>query len=1077
MSELVRLRLLGPAQIERKGQPAGCPASGKALALLGYLAVRDQALAREHLADLFWPEKPADRGRANLSWLLHQLNDRLPDCLEADRHTIHFKRGPPRWLDLDAFAGLLARGDTPSLTEAVDLYRGDLLEGLHLDGCADFEIWLVGERERWRRRAARALRELVTHRDRSGERRQGLHYARRLLDLEPWLEETHRQVMRLLALDGRRAAALAQYEACCSILAEELDVEPGPETVDLYTQIRDGELPVPAPYPIPPLPVRRHNLPVQPTPFVGRKAELAELASLLADPDVRLLTILGAGGMGKTRLALQAAAAELDSFEHGIYFVSLAPLQAVEAIVPTVAEALSFSFYQGSEPRQQLLHYLQQKTLLIVMDSFEHLLDSVDLVSDILQTAPQVKILSTSRAGLKVQGEYLFHLAGMDFPDWEKPEDAAESEGRGEYSAVKLFLQSARRARPGFELAAGDLLHVSRICRLVQGMPLGILLAAAWLEMLPPVEIAAEIRRSLDFLETDLHDVPERQRSMRAVFDHSWKLLTEGEREVFQGLSVFRGGFTRKAAEQVTGASLRELRALVNRSLLGRDTRGRYEIHELLRQYASEKLGEVAAQEEATRDLHCAYYAEFLQMREAQLVGGHQQEALVEIGVEIENVRAAWDWAVVHGDTENINRCLDSLAEFYHVRAWYQQGDESFARAAQRLLGVRGEIVDSESKMALGRVLLQLGRFCDSLGHMERGRGVLQESLALFRDLGARREMGYALCYLGGLAHAQVEGKPLYQQGLAVLEEVGDRRGMALCLGDLGWVTIHQGDYNAAKQLLQESVDIFRELGSQGGIASSLRRLGYANWILGEYGEAKQLHQESLALYRELGDQRGIARSLDSLSIDAAGSEEHEEAKQLREESLAIHKGIGYARGIIFALGDLGSIANRRGKHAEAIELAQDGLALSKRIDDKFGIAWSFRVLGSAACGLGNLQGAREYFFQALEMSAAFRLIPLVLRTVVGIAALLAAEGDRERALELLALILHHSVSWQVTKDKASRLIAGLEAELLPEVVAAAQKRGRARDLDATVAELLHELGGTGMDSPDQMALSLLETS
>jgi predicted ATPase len=724
------------------------------------------------------------------------------------------------------------------------------------------------------------------------------------------------------------------------------------------------------------------------------------------------------------------------------------------------------------------LDYLRQKAMLLIMDSFEHLLagpepgrgDGAGLVADVLQTAPDVKILTTSRARLNVQGECLFHLAGMDFPEPLPAAEAETPEDALHYSAVKLFLQSARRVKPGFELAADDLKYVARICRLVGGMPLGILLAAGWLEMLTPGEIADEIEASLDFLETDLRDVPERQRSMRAVFDHSWNLLTERQRSVIRALSVFRGGFTRVAAQEVTGASLRELRALVDKSLLQRDPAGRYGIHELLRQYAEEKLGRAGAKEEVSRAHHSAYYAGFLQQRESQLIGSDKKKTIAEIGVEIENVRAAWDWAVAHGEIEDINCALRSLAEFYHSRAWYQQGEEAFSRAAQGLTGSQNVIASSESRMVLGRVLLQLGRFCNSLGRIERGRGVLKDSLAMFRDLDARREMAYALCYLGGVAPTQTEGESLYQKGLAVFREVGDRRGIALSLRGLGWTAIFRGEYRAAKQLFEESLGIFRQLGNQEGIATSLDDLGYTAWVLGEYELAKQLHQEGLALYRQLSDQRGIADCADFLAIAAAGLGEYEEAKQLWLESLALFEEIGHPYGMAWALVNRGEVANLLEEYTEAIRLAQKGLALFKRIDYRRGIAHSIRVLGDAACGLGDLQGAKRHFCQALEAAMTLQVMPFTLHTLIGIATLLAAEGDREQALELLVLVLHHPISWQWVRDRAARVVVRLEAELSPDIVASARERGRVRDLGATVAELLDELGETSTDSLDQPA-------
>jgi predicted ATPase len=830
----------------------------------------------------------------------------------------------------------------------------------------------------------------------------------------------------------------------------------------------------------------RHNLPAQPTPFVGREAELTELARLLANPDVRLLTILGAGGMGKTRLALEAGTAQLGNFQHGVYFVSLAPLDSPEAMVPAVAEALGFSFYEGGEPGQQLLDYLREKSKLLVMDNFEHLLSGPEptrgngtaLISDVLQTAPEVKILTTSRARLNVQGEHLFRLAGMDLPDWETPEDALDC------AAVKLFLQSARRVRPGFELEADDLRYISRICRLVGGMPLGILLAAAWLTLLTPAEIAdqisGEIDQSLDFLETDLRDVPDRQRSIRAVFDHSWNLLTEGEQAVMQALSVFRGGFDRQAAQQVSGATLRELRVLVDKSLLQRDPTGRYGIHEMLRQYAADRLrragklrreqdpGEVPAEELSIYDAHSTYYAAFLASREASLRGTNRQKVLAEIRTEVDNIRTAWEWAVAQGRLDEIEQSLAPLARFCRIRGWYREGEALFSRAAQRLSGTH----EDRTRLLRGKLLLQQGRFAGLLG-IESEAGRLQEaSLAIFRELGAKRDAAYAVCLLGGCE--SLYGLPrqeLCLEGIRRFRELGDQRGIALALHGLAWSGWHSGEYVDAKQSFRESLALFRQVDDLEGIQASLHGLGYICWILGEYERGRELHLEMLRLCRETGSQGGIARALGDLGIDAFGLREYEKAHELFGQSLAIYRDIGNAMGMCDELGDLAAAANALGNYDQVEQYVREAFRVlpEGEADHDFG-SWEYRALGSAACSLGNYADARKYLRRSLELASAAQAPSRHLLTLVDVARVLAKQGDPERALELLALVMNHRFSWQIFKDDAALRIAELEADLPPDVAAAAWDRGRARQLDATVTELLDMLGGTGRDSPDEPA-------
>ncbi len=643
--------------------------------------------------------------------------------------------------------------------------------------------------------------------------------------------------------------------------------------------------------PSPPLPTHRHNLPLQTIPFVGRETELSQLARLLAEPDGRLITILGPGGMGKTRLALEAAEAQLGNFAQGVYFVNLAPLDALEAITPTVAEALGFSFYEEDEPRQQLLDYLRQKTMLLIMDNFEHLLPplsggdkgGVDLVADILRTAPSVKVIATSRERLKLQNEQLFQISGIDFPDWEIAEDVLD------YSAIQLFLQSARRTQPSFKLTADNLTAVVQVCRLVEGMPLAILLAAAWVEMLTPVEIAAEINQSIDFLETDWRDVPERQRSLRVVFDHSWRLLTEQEREVFQGLSVFRGGFTRPAAQEVTGASLRTLMALANKSLLQRTSTGQYGMHELLRQYAAEKL-EISGEINAARDAHSAYYAEFLHQREADLEGRRQLEAIEEIEADFENARAAWNWALKQKNYAAIGQLLSSLSWFCTYRSRNQENKELFQQAREQLAPDPGD----EPHLVWGRILA--AEFFARPSEVDR---------------------------------AQIE------RALAIAQQYGHRGMIAVCLRIFGEIALNAGDYAETLSLYEESLAHYRNLDNSFYITSVLYELAKAYRLLGQPEEAIKFARQSLDLSREIGDKFWAARSLANTGVIALYTGNFAEAEGYLQEANTIYREMGYREGIASSNVDLGKLAFLRGDSEKAKVLAEQALEIATDIGNK----------------------------------------------------------------------------------------------------------------------------------------------
>jgi predicted ATPase/DNA-binding SARP family transcriptional activator len=1120
MSRL-NLFLLGPPQVVADRTDLKITRR-KALALLIYLVSVGERQSRDTLATLLWPELDQRQARASLRRHLSELHQALPgDWLQADQEYIELRPEADLWLDVTRFGQKVAQyrthGHAPtevcpsclaSLTEAVGLYRGDFLSGFTLPDCPDFDEWQFFQTESLRQELATALEYLIDLHAAAGDIGAAIPYARRWLALDPLHEPAHCRLMLLYAQIGQQAAALRQYQRCLEIFETELGSPPSAETTALYERIRTGDLSRSAKrqraenrekvedrsstrlYPessslnksaslpsvrsaSPPLkrPAPHHNLPIQTTPFIGRDLEVTELTRLLAEPDRRLITLIGLGGIGKTRLAIEVATKLVETFEHGLYFVRLAPLDSPESIVPAIAEALNFSFYGEVEPEQQLLDYLREKVILLVLDNFEHLLDGTDLVTYLLAAAPALKILVTSREGLNLQEEWLYPLQGLRLPVGDLDEMRSTLE---EYSAIKLFMQSARRVRPDFALVA-EAEAVMHICHLVEGMPLGIELAAAWAKVLPCAKIAAEIEANLDFLSSSRRNVPARHRSMGAVFEQSWQRLSETERTVLAQLSVFQGGFRRRAAEQIAGASLTVLAGLVDKSLVSLGSGGRNQIHELLRQFSGDKLHEAPAEARATQDRHSDYFLRFLWEREAELTGKQQKAILDEIQAEVENVRMGWNWAIEREQVETLNRALDSLYHFYWVRCYFQEGEEVFRQAAERL---KTSSLSPQSRIQ-DRLLARRGAFCTQLGRYGLAEELLQQSLGLARHWAAQAEIAFCLNFLGDVATAQGllgEAKRYYQESLAFNQEISSQMEIASCLNRLGVVTQDLGDYIGAKQYYQDSLRLYKEIGHQDGMAHALDKLGTVTYMLGEYVETAQYYQESLAIFKEIGNQLGIAKAWGGLGMVAwLGDNNLAEAKVSFEESLAVCREIGHRLEVATRLFLLGSIANEMGMYEAAQRYCLEALAIAKELGIPDVMASSLGTLGEAACGLGDLQAARKYLHEALSIARDILGLPSILRILDMWAALLVKEeglqaggssskegassrqGVKEQALELLALILHHPASMQLSKDKAAHLLAELAAELPLTAVVAAREHGQVRALQEIVADLLTE--------------------
>jgi len=673
------------------------------------------------------------------------------------------------------------------------------------------------------------------------------------------------------------------------------------------------------------LDARHTNLPAPPTALIGRETELAQIADRLEQRDCRLLTLVGPGGIGKTRLALQAAINLHGSFPDGVYFVPLAALNSAALLVPAIAGALDSTVHGPADPRAQLLAYLREKDLLLVLDNFEHLLAGADVLSDLVEAAPGVLLLATSREPLHLRAEWLLDIQGLPVPE------RADDSGVEQSSAVRLFVQTANRMQADFALSPENIPSVVRICQLVAGMPLAIELAAAWVRARSCREIAQELEQSLESLTTTMHDVPARHRSMRAVFDHSWRLLSDAEQGVLRRLSVFRGGMQADAAARVAGATPLLLAALVDKSLLHHNGAGRYELHELVRQYAGEQL-EQAGEAERTRDTHAADFLALAQAAEPGLDGPARAIWLGRLEQEHNNLRAALAWSQAAGRAELGLQLVCALRMFWCEHGHLQEG-WTWLEAALAPSSV--DVPRSLRAAALNSAAI----VSSALGEYARAQELAEQSLALFREEGITAGVAWALTSLTELAMVQdnnAHACMLAEASLALNQELHDQWSIANSLGYLGQIAHRQGDDVRAAALFDDSLTRFRELEDTAGIASILCLVGEMIHCQGDNLRAAPLLEESLALFRELENKGEIPWALGHLARVVHSQGDDRRAIGLFQECLELSREQGDKPGIAGCLEGLAGIAALRGQPIRATHLFGAGVRLRETIGGQF---------------------------------------------------------------------------------------------------------------------------------------------
>jgi serine/threonine protein kinase/predicted ATPase/Tfp pilus assembly protein PilF len=785
-----------------------------------------------------------------------------------------------------------------------------------------------------------------------------------------------------------------------------------------------------------------HNLPNPPTPFVGRPDELEALCKLL-EAGTSLITLTGPGGIGKSRIALALAEKQLSRYTDGVYLVQLAGVDNAHDVPAKIADAIGFSFGRGDD-KAELVNYLREKQMLLVLDNFEAVMDAAQLAADIAEAASKIQIIISSRERLRLRGEHVFDVDAMVLPTAK--EETVEQ--MAAHSVVKLFLQSARRVTPSFDLDERNVHAVAEIIRLVGGLPLGVELAAAWLEALPLDEIKTEIEKSLDFLETDLRDVPERHRSLRAVADNTWNLLTEDERETFLKLAVFRGGFEREAAQKVADASLRTLTNLVNKSLLVRDPEGRYRGHKLLQQYAEERLKERGDLKMTIHKAHAEYYALFATKLEPAMNSTKEVAAIEALDKEIENIRLVWRKGIMLKHYEKLDIMQDALLYYYLGRSMLREGYDSFkylgdemekdgfkdstywrARVRQAWFGTRlglyadalncsqtaleffGEFPSTERAHALNNMsyaYMMMGDYEKSIEYAAKSVESIKaadDNIAYFTGMG---NMGYAYFLKGDLRKAREIYESLQKED--DLKEYSPS-GQAYGKNNLGEILMALGDIKRAQPLFQEAYDIFVESKQKRGVAFTALNLAGIAFRQSDYAQAKARYEEGYALYKDIGDRWGIAQALSNLGNVAMSDGQHDIAQQKYQAALTIRRDLGEKRGIADSLSDLAWCAMMCKDMMKAKELVKEALQIRREIGDKIGEGDALAGLGLGMLFAGQADEARKNFKAALKIAEETGSALVRAQVYAGLGELAEKEGKFDLALKHYKTVLRENDS------------------------------------------------------------------
>jgi predicted ATPase/DNA-binding SARP family transcriptional activator len=995
MDSRYQLRLLGTVEIVVDGEPVHAFPSRAAEAIVALAAMHDRPVTRARLVDMIWSDSEPKQAAANLRAILSALRRALGDLLIITRYDVAIDWEQDVWLDARDFASVVSQpgSDIAATEAALDLYRGDFLQDLSLRGGREFETWAAVERERLRRLAIEGVQRVAAASLEKASYAHGIRYATLWLALDPYSETAHQHMMWLRMRSGERHLALEQFAACERLLVKEFGVEPTARTRAVYE--RAVAMPE----------FGRNNFPASVTPFIGRIDELAGLRQLLNEPHTRLITLLGPGGMGKTRLALAFGKSLFDAtpgrFLDGFFFVPLAAAYSSKAAIFAIANTVGLTLSGGRQPIQQLLSFLKEREMLLILDNLEHLVtrgEIVEIIEAILRAAPEVHIVVTSRTALGLYDEVIFTLNGLPLP----PDNGRDGMAAVKDSAaVQLYLSQVQRTQRGYEPDAASLRAIVTTCRLLEGVPLGIELASAWARHYQPDEIAAAVGRSLDFLATPYHNVSPRQRSLRAAFDYSWRLLSEVEQALLAALSIFGGDFSTEAA-QVAGATPALLSALRDKSLLRRSKNGTYSLHEVMRQFAAEHL--TAERVTALNAAHAAYYSEWVAGLDLIQHYPTFQSRLALIRAQFVNVLQAWEWLVerlagapapasaLTGTMAQVDQMRRPMRSYFLATSQFYAGYDCFHSAAQRLSQAGWEAGPPARQTLAAKIAIHDVDFGRIMGEYPRAIEVTEPRLALLET-----DHAYA-----DLAAAQLLLREAY---------------------------MHVGRGDDASAAMASMLETAEKIDRYELKASLVMEQGHQAFSQGSYDEALALYDEALEMFAPLENPRYQAIIYDYIGQIHAyrGDFENAVANQERALRLARAGDLTYSEAIILV--NISPAYYELGRVDAAFESIQAAKTLLLKLNQRGQLVTATVNEGDFAAGEGEWARAGSLYRDGLRQALSTEVERFIVQALARFPRLLIWQGRTELARQLADVVLAAPTLARIDKKWVDQALTKLDDE------------------------------------------------